>query len=130
MSDRPYLKPDLNKPVISNQDMTASFNGPATVLAQKTALSWQLVWTGTPTGTFSVQTSNTFSQNPEGSIGNAGSWDTIPSSAFTGSLPAPSGSAGSGTIDLVGTGVFAVRLVYTAVSSDGTLNVYPCSKVF
>lgn len=133
MSDRPFLKPDTTKPLISNQSMATSFNGPATILAQKTAFAYQIVWTGTPTGAFTVQVSNTYSQNADGSAGSAasaGSWDTIPSNAFSGTLPAPSGSPGSGTIDLVGTGAYAVRLVYTASGGTGTASVYPCSKVF
>jgi hypothetical protein len=129
MSDRPLLAPNLDKPIIFNQDMSTSFNGPATIIQKLPGISYDIIWAGTPTGSFSVQVTNTFRQAANGTITNSGNWNTLPSSAFTGTLPAPSGSADHGFIDVVGTEAYAVRLVYTASGGTGLCTVVAAAKV-
>lgn len=129
MSDRPVIVPNLNKPLINGTSMATSFNGPATIINRLPGISYDLSWTGTPTGTFAVQVSNTYSQNADGSVANAGNWTTLPTSSFTGTYPAPSGSTGNGFLDIVGTEAYAIRLVYTASSGSGNLTVLVNAKV-
>ena len=127
--DRPLIKPNPNKPLINAASMAANVTGPATIIQRLPGISYDLAWTGTPTGTFSVEVSNSYSENVDGSVQNAGNWTALPSAAFVGTLPAPSGSAGTGFIDVVGTEAYAVRLIYTRTSGTGSLTVYPAAKV-
>lgn len=95
------------------------------------ALSYGLSWSGSsPVGTVSVQGSNDYSQNAEGAVQNAGTWNTLTlnygGSAVT-TVPI-SGNTGNGLIDLVATGVYAIRLIYTATSGTGNLVVTMVAK--
>lgn len=130
MSDRPIIAPSNNIPIINGVSMTSSITGPATIIQRLPGISYDISWTGNPTGTFSVQVSNTYQQGPNGQILNAGYWNTLPSSSFSGTVPAPSGSSGNGFLDIVGTEAYAIRLTYTAVSGTGLLTVVPCAKVW
>lgn len=129
MSSRPILVPNLDKPIINAVSMATSITGPATIIQLLPGISYDIVWTGTPTGTFQVQVSNTFRQAADGTITNAGHWTTLPAASFSGTYPVPSGSADNGFLDFVGTEAYAVRLVYTAVSGSGTLTVVAAAKV-
>ena len=127
--DRPLIAPNTNTPIINAVSMATSITGPATVIQRLPGISYDIVWTGTPTGTFQVQVSNTVVLGPNGTVIQAGNWTTIPSASFSGTYPVPSGSAGSGFIDVVGTEAYAVRLTYTASSGLGTLTVVAAAKV-
>ena len=122
MSDRPFLKPSS---VVTAGDMSLDVISNPTILNQKTGAGYDFTWTGTPTGVFSVEVSNTYSLNADGSANNAGSWTPI-------TLSAPiiaSGSADNAFVNLAGLEAYAVRLVYTATSGAGTLNAVICGKV-
>lgn len=129
MSIRPLIAPNLNTPLINAVSMATSITGPATYINQLPAISYDIQWTGTPTGTFSVQVSNTYAQTPGGAVSATGNWTTLPSSSFTGTYPVPSGSAGGGFLDVVGTGAVWIRLIYTASSGSGNLTVVCAAKV-
>lgn len=129
MSQRPLIKPNPNQPLIEDGDMSGDIAGPATIINQLPGISYDIAWTGDPEGTFQVQVSNTFSQNPDGSVQNPGTWHTLPPSAFVGSYPEPAGSSGSGFIDVIGTEAYAIRLYYTSTDGAGSLTVYPAAKV-
>lgn len=129
MSSRPLIVPNLQRPLINAVSMAASINGPATIINLIPGISYDIVWTGSPVGTFSVQVSNTYSQSASGAVASAGSWSDLPPAAFVGTLPAPAGSAGNGFIDVVGTEAYAVRLVYTRTSGTGSLTVVAAAKV-
>lgn len=95
------------------------------------ALSYGLSWTGTsPVGTVSVQGSNDYLLNPEGAVMNAGTWNTLTlnygGSAVT-TVPV-TGNTGNGMIDVIATGIYAVRLIYTAGSGTGSLTVTMVAK--
>lgn len=129
MSERPILVPNVDKPIIFAADMSVTITGPATIIQMLPGISYDIEWTGTPTGTFAVQVSNTFRQSAAGVITHAGNWTALPTSAFAGTYPVPSGSPGNGFLDVVGTEAYAVRLVYTASGGAGSLTVVAAAKV-
>lgn len=122
MSSRPLFTPYA---VIQNGDMSGNLVSKVTIVKMLSQISYDFVWTGTPTGTFNVQVSNSYTQNPDGTTNNPGSWDNLPLSAPT----AATGSAGNGFVDIFGTGSYAMRVVYTAASGSGTLTVTINAKV-
>lgn len=122
MSSRPQLNPHQ---VIINGDMSASITSEPTIIQKLSFVSYSVVFTGTPTGTFSVEVSNDYKVNGEGVEINPGNWTAV---TLTGS-PVASGSASNGFIDLDGISAYAVRLVYTRTSGSGTLNAVICGKV-
>ena len=128
MSDRPIIAPNLNVPLVNGVSMATSITSPATIIQRLPGISYSLVWTGTPVGTFTVEVSNDYSQGPNGVL-NAGNWTALPTSAFVGTYPVPAGSASNGFLDVVGTEAYAVRIVYTASSGAGNLTIIPCAKV-
>lgn len=77
--------------------------------------SFQCVWTGTPVGSFFVDVTNYDINNPNITI----VWSQITLS----SVPAASGSAGDGTINLNQLPFRWIRLRYVNSSGTGTLNV-------
>ena len=122
MSSRPQFDPN---PVIVNGDMSGNLTSSVTIIQKLSYISYSLVWTGTPTGTFNVQVSNDYSKNTDGTVKNAGTWTSLTLSAPT----AATGSAGNGFIDIHGCAAYAVRLIYTAGSGSGTLNAIAAGKV-
>lgn len=123
MSHRPFLKPYS---VVTNGNMASSITSAVTVINQISDVGYDISWTGTPTGSFSVQVSNTYSLNSDGTVNNPGNWTTL---TLTGTVAA-AGSADNGYIDVEGISAYAIRLVYTSTSGTGTLNAVICAKVF
>lgn len=124
MSSRPQLDPHI---VINAVSMATDIISDVTVVKKLSMISYDISWTaGTaPVGVMSVQVSNTYSQNADGTVRNAGNWTTV-----TLSSPTPvSGSAGNGFIDVDATGAFAMRLVYTRTSGTGTMSATISAKV-
>lgn len=122
MASRPIFSPF---PVITNASMATSVTSVVTIIQNLSQVGYDVSWTGTPVGTFSVQVSNTYTQNAAGQVLNPGTWTTLTLS----NVPAAAGSAGNGYIDIDAISAFAIRLVYTAGSSTGTLNATICGKV-
>lgn len=123
MSSRPQAEPHL---VITNGDMSGNITSTPTIIQKLSMISYDISWTGTaPVGAMSVQVSNTYSVNSDGTVRNAGNWTTLTLSA-----PTPvSGATGNGFIDVDATGAFAMRLVYTRTSGTGTMNATITAKV-
>ncbi len=111
--------------VIDAADMTSSVVSTVSIIQNITGVSYDISWTGTPTGTFSVEVSNTYEQNGEGEVYVAGDWNALPLSI----TPTASGSASNGTIDILGSTAYAIRLRYTPTSGSGTLNATLTGKV-
>lgn len=130
MSTRTTLRPQL---VITSGDMSASLTSKPTILQSLTGVSYQVVWSGgsTPVGTLSVQASNNYALNPDGTALNAGTWTTLTLSVngTPSTTIAVSGNSGSALIDPINTDAYAIRLIYTAASGGGTLNVTFNGKV-
>lgn len=123
MSSRPQFNPF---PVITNGDMTTTLVSIPTVIQKLSMLSYDVSWSGvSPVGNISLQVSNTYSQNEDGSVRNAGNWNTVPLTGTT----AVSGNTGNGFVDVDAQGAYAVRLVYTPVSGTGSLNATVNGKV-
>lgn len=80
--------------------------------------AFQPTWTGTPTGTFSIQVSLDYVPNPAGGTPiNAGTWSDLGAS-----IPQnPSGGAGSTYVPVYGSCSAFVQLSYTNASGSGTL---------
>lgn len=122
MSSRPFAGPT---PVYINQSMTASSTSIPTNLQSLSEISYDISWTGSPTGAFTVQVSNTYSQDQKGNVINAGSWNTI---TLSNSVTA-GGSAGSAFINIAELAGLWVRLVYTPSAGTGVLNATVYGKV-
>jgi hypothetical protein len=103
---------------------TASgFTSPVINVQQVDLISLQFVWTGAPTGTFDIQASNDY-EDVNGTVLNAGTWDSVP---FSPSIGAPSGSAGHATAAMALFPGRALRVVY-AGSGTGTATINVTTK--
>jgi hypothetical protein len=129
-ASRPILSPyqivgGLEPGAVSG-NMAASITSPVTIIQNLSQISYDVSWAGSsPVGLVTVQASNSYSQYADGSVDNPGDWNTLPLSA-TASV---SGNTGSGVIDILASGLYAIRLVYTPVSGTGTMNVTITGKV-
>lgn len=130
MSSRPQAAP---YPVIGGTspnpvsgDMSSNIISKPTIIQKLTMIGYDISWVGTaPIGVMSVQVSNTYSENADGTVRNAGNWTTLTLSA-----PTPvSGATGNGFIDVDATGAYAIRLVYTRTSGTGLMTAVLCAKV-
>jgi hypothetical protein len=123
MSSRPLIKPHA---VIENGDMSSSITSDVTIIQNVSMLSFDISWVGSsPVGSMSVEVSNSYSQNADGSVKNVGSW-----TALTLSTAADvSGNTGNGFIDLEQLAAYAVRIKYVRTSGTGTINVTVNGKV-
>jgi hypothetical protein len=129
MSDRPLIAPTV---VIAAGDMSANIISTPTILQRLSMVSYDVSWTGSsPVGTLSVQVSNTYSQNGDGTVRNPGNWTTATlnyNGTQVTTIPV-SGSTGNGFIDVDATGAYAMRLIYTFTSGTGTMTAVLASKV-
>ncbi len=128
MSARPNIGPQR---VITNGSMAGNLISNPTILLNLSMLTYQAKWTGTtPIGTVSIQGSEDYALNPDGTIGSAGTWTTL-TMTYNGTnvttVPI-SGNSGSGIIEVT-TAIYALRLIYTSGSGTGTLNVTMNAKV-
>ena len=124
MSSRTQLSPHS---VITNGDMSAaSITSEVTIIQKLSLASYGVSWTGTsPVGVITVQVSNDYSQNADGSVKNAGTWNTLNLSATAN----VSGNTGNGFIDIDSIAGYAIRLIYTKTSGTGTLQAIVSGKV-
>lgn len=109
---------------IKDASMGSTINSSALSIKFQENAYFQLIWTGTPTGTFNVQISNDHMQDDNGNIQNAGTWETVTlNTAIT--------AAGSGdSAGIIANGIPApwIRVNYTRGSGTGTLNGYFSAK--
>lgn len=123
MSSRPQFSPHY---VITDGSMGTSLTSQVTVIQKLSLISYACNWAGTtPVGAISVEVSNDYEQNADGTVKSAGTWSELPLSSPT----AVSGNTGDGFIDVFATSAYAIRLVYTRASGTGTLNVVVSGKV-
>lgn len=123
MASRPILSPH---DVIVNGDMSADIISDITVIQTNSQISYDISWSGTtPVGTLSVQVSNTYEQNSDGSLRSVGNWVDLPLST----TPSVSGDTGNGFIDILVSSAYAIRLMYTSTSGTGLMQATICGKV-
>lgn len=107
-----------NEKIISQADMSASFNSKAILLDQIYGFSFQAVFTGSPVGSFKLQASNDDVKN-ESDVSN---WTDVADST------AAVNAAGDLTYNYEGCFFKWVRIVYTFSSGSGSCNVVYASK--
>lgn len=122
MSSRPLNPPQI---VVLNGSMASTIHSDPTIISNISMVSYDIAWTGTPTGTFTVEVSNTYSKNADGSVKNPGNWTALTLSAPT----TATGTSGTGFIDVDQIAAYAIRLTYTPASGTGVLNAVVASKV-
>ena len=136
MSTRNSLGPQIVIPSAQGSPansaaMAANIISAPTILKNLSLYSYSESWTGVaPVGVLSVEASNDCVILAAGGIAG-GTWNPKPlgllgSTVF--SIPI-SGNSGNGMIDILNTGINAVRLVYTATSGTGTLSATINGKV-
>lgn len=125
-------RPEALYPVIVNGDMSGSITSQISIIQKLSMMSYAYSWAGSsPVGTVSIQISNDYSLNSNGSVKNVGTWNTLPlgwQGSTVNSVPV-TGNTGNGMIDIDEMGGFAIRTVYTYTSGTGTLQCTYCAKV-
>ena len=125
-------RPQALYPVIVNGNMTTTITSQVSIIQKLSMMSYALSWVGTtPIGSVSVQVSNDYTQNEDGSVKNAGTWNSVPLGYGGGQVTVipVTGSTGNGYIDIDQMGGYAIRLVYTPTSGSGLLQVTYNAKV-
>jgi len=118
MADRPQAF--IN--AIVNGNMAGNLISIPTICDKLSMMSYSYSWAGaSPVGTVSVQVSDDYSEFPNGQVNNAGTWNTLPLSS--GNTVALTGNTGNGGIDVLQTGFYAIRTIYTFTSGSGALQV-------
>lgn len=119
------LKPVLDPiKIINGLSMGASITSAAVEIKYFDDIGVQLVWTGSPVGTFQVQASADHRQDAEGNITTPGSWTNIALN------PSPDTTGGSPIyIDMATLSAPYIRVVYTRTSGTGTLTAHVVGKL-
>lgn len=107
-----------NGPIMTDVAMTANANSLPVFMKQEFMASLQAVWTGSPVGNFTIETTlDEGHVNPDGTVSGLVNWDT-----YTGSSQAAGGSTGVFTWRLTSVPDRWVRLHYAFTSGSGTVN--------
>ncbi len=129
MSSRPHFSPHkvIGTGSSVSGSMAASITSEVTIIQKLSMISYDISWSAgsTPVGSMTIQVSNTYRQNSDGTVADAGNWTTLTLSAAT----PVSGTTGNGMIDVDATGAYAIRLVYTRSSGSGTMSATISAKV-
>ena len=111
---------------VSGGDLSGDVAGPTTNIAFLDNISVQIIFTGSPTGTFYIQGSNV--ANSGGLIRNgpgASDWVTVPVVDATGVIDLDaSGSAGQYLANLFNLGFAYLRVIYDFTSGSGSVDVW------
>lgn len=113
MSTRTNLRPQI---VILNGDMTITLTSAPTVMQSLSGVSYAYSWSGDgSSGTLSVQVSNDYALDPNGTVANEGTWTTL--TLNENGTPTKSividGDSGTAFIDIDITMAYAIRTVFT-----------------
>lgn len=119
-------------PGLANQTMASTnvLTSAITEITRKDNIAYELSWTGTPTGTFTVQGSISYNPgNPQSGGGaNAGVWTTITVTDQNGNAPAAAGAPGQVLMNLNELSFPYIRVQYTNSTGSGTLTGYVSGK--
>lgn len=121
---RPYVSQEtVLAPTTGN--MAATVHSVPSNIKMMSLAGYDLSWTGTPVGTFTVEVSNSYTQDPNGNAINAGNWTALTlSTAVT-----ATGAAGGAFIDIDAVSASWMRLTYTPSSGTGILTAIFSAKV-
>lgn len=123
MSSRPQLSPEQ---IITDGDMSDDIVSEVTIIQKISLVSYSFSWSGSsPVGVITIEVSNDFSLNGDGSVRNEGTWSALdidPAGAV-------SGSSGTGFVNISDISAYAIRAVYTSTSGTGTIQGYITGKV-
>lgn len=124
MSSRPIFSPYQ---VLTSGDMSqAVIHSAVTIIQNLSMVSYDISWTGsTPIGVLTVEISNTYNQNADGTVKNAGNWTPLTLSQVVN----VSGNTGGAFIDVESIAGYAIRLTYTRTSGTGSMNATVNGKV-
>lgn len=123
MSTRPQFTPAI---VINAVSMGASITSSPTIIQKLSMINYSVSWAGTsPVGVITVQASDDYALNSDGTVKTAGTWNTLPLSDTCD----VSGNTGNGMIDIDQLAAYAIRLVYTRTSGTGTMSAIISAKV-
>ena len=123
MASRPLITPHS---VIKDGDMSGDIVSDVTIIQNTTLISYEISWVGTtPVGTLSVEVSNDYSQNVDGTVRAPGKWTELPLSI----TPAVSGNTDNGFIDITELAAYAIRIKYNRTSGVGTMQAIIVAKV-
>ena len=115
---------------MSGQSTAANYNSPAYSILDIDVEAIQVDYTGSPSGTFAVQGSLNYAQDPQGNITNAGTWVnlyfSVNGAASSPTVPVPADPSPI-IFDLYGTGVSYIRLQYLG-SGTGTFTAVVSGK--
>lgn len=122
MASRPLIGP---KKVIDDGDMSGDITSDVTILTNLSMISYSFSWSGSsPSGSILIQVSNDYRVNADGSVRDAGTWNTVPLDEEA----AVSGNSGTGFVEIV-TSAYAIRAFYDRTSGTGTLQADIKGKV-
>lgn len=114
----------LKKQIFTSASMAASLTSTVTEIQFLDNIGIELVFTGSPFGTFSVQGSVNYAQDALGNVTNAGNWVSVTLSP----APVASGSGDQILIDMNQLSFPWIRAIFTRSSGTGTLNGFICGK--
>lgn len=109
---------------VSAGDMSGTITSKAIGIQFLDNIALQFNFTGTPTGTFSVQGSLDHAEY-FGTVTKAGTWNEVTLDP----VPAAAGAAGSILINMDQLAFPFLRVVYTAASGTGSLDAYITAKM-
>lgn len=103
--------------IVTNGNMSGNITSTVVPLQYEDNVGIQLVWTGSPVGTFAVQVSL-----------DQINWIDLPSTAFNGTYPVPGTTSSPAYLDMALMSAAYIRLSYTSTSGTGTLNALLVAK--
>lgn len=108
-----------NAPIMASVSMAVDAASSPIIMKQEYMASIQAVWSGSPVGSFTIETTCDVGvvDPADGAVTGLTNWDT-----YTGSSQAAGGSSGIFTWRLTAVPDAWVRLKYTRTSGSGTVN--------
>lgn len=117
---------NLNQ-LITSGDMSGHITGSVYAIQYEDNVGMQAVWSGTPTGSLTVQASLTYEERGNGLVHASGTWTTVQDDVGSPMSLALSGS-GDALFDLNQLPFPFVRVVYTRTGGSGTLDLHASKK--
>lgn len=126
MSSRPQIKAHA---VVTDGDMSADFTSEVTVITNISMISYSYSWQSAIVGGLvTVEASDDYEQNADGSVRNPGTWSALPLSNGDTTVVITGGPE-SGVISCSDLAFAAIRTRYTAQAGSGLMQVIIAGKV-